>query len=93
MMGKMPPQTWDEETDVIIIGSGFAGLAAAIEAKQAGSSVTILEKMKGYGGNSTISDGGIAAAATPMQANAFEDKPLGYENQNKGFSPDNLAGF
>jgi aspartate oxidase len=25
------PESWDEETDVIVIGSGFAGLAAAID--------------------------------------------------------------
>lgn len=67
---------WDEETDVIVIGSGFAGLAAAIEAKCAGSSVIILEKMKGYGGNSAISDGVVAAAGTPMQLKAgIQDSP------------------
>ncbi|MGD8293084.1 MAG: flavocytochrome c [Desulfobacterales bacterium] len=68
MNDRNPPPTWHEEADVIVVGSGFAGLAAAIEAKQAGCSVIILEKMKGYGGNSTISDGVIAAAGTPMQA-------------------------
>ncbi len=56
MFDKMLPQKWDEAADIIIVGSGFAGLAAAIEARQAGSSVIILEKMMGYGGNSTISD-------------------------------------
>ena len=54
-------QTWDETVDVVVVGSGFAGLAAAIEAKTAGASVALLEKMKGPGGNSIISDGGIAA--------------------------------
>ena len=39
---------WNETADVVIIGSGFAGLAAAIEAKNAGASIIILEKMKGY---------------------------------------------
>lgn len=34
----MPPQ-WDETFDVVVIGSGFAGLAAAIEARLAGASV------------------------------------------------------
>ena len=33
------PAKWDETFDVVVIGSGFAGLAAAIEARQAGSSV------------------------------------------------------
>jgi succinate dehydrogenase/fumarate reductase flavoprotein subunit len=68
MVDKKLPQKWDEKADIIIVGSGFAGLAAAIETKEAGSSVIILEKMKGYGGNSTISDGVIAAAATKIQA-------------------------
>jgi thioredoxin reductase len=36
---------WNEITDVAIIGSGFAGLAAAIEAHNAGASVIILYKM------------------------------------------------
>jgi len=67
---------WDQIADVIVIGSGFAGLAAAIEAKSAGASVVILEKMKGYGGNSVISDGMIAAAGTSMQIEAgIQDTP------------------
>ena len=36
---------WDETFDVIVVGSGFAGLAAAIEAKKAGANVIVLEKM------------------------------------------------
>ena len=58
---------WDETADVIIVGSGFAGLSAAIESRNAGASVLVLEKMKALGGNSTISDGGIAAPGTDMQ--------------------------
>lgn len=49
----MPPQ-WDETFDVVVIGSGFAGLAAAIEARLAGASVCVLEKMRVHGGNSAI---------------------------------------
>ncbi|MBN2284791.1 MAG: flavocytochrome c [Deltaproteobacteria bacterium] len=67
---------WDEIADVVIIGSGFAGLTAAIEACNAGASVLILEKMKAPGGNSIISDGGIAAAGTRMQEKAgIKDSP------------------
>ncbi len=67
---------WDLETDVVVVGSGFAGLAAAIESRQAGCSVMILEKMKGFGGNSTISDGCVAAADTGLQRAAdIEDSP------------------
>ena len=76
MAQKVITPKWDEEVDIIVIGSGFAGLAAAIEAKIAGSSVFVLEKMKGYGGNSTISDGVMAAAGTAMQADrGIEDSP------------------
>jgi succinate dehydrogenase/fumarate reductase flavoprotein subunit len=48
---------WDREADVVIIGTGFAGLAAAITAKDAGATVLILEKMtqKQEGGNSRVS--------------------------------------
>ena len=76
---------WDEITDVLIIGSGFAGLAAAIEAANAGSSVVVLEKMKAAGGNSIISDGGIAAAGTVMQkTRGISDSPeLMYEDMLK----------
>jgi flavocytochrome c len=58
---------WDERLEVVVIGSGFAGLTAAIEAKNNGASVVVLEKMKAPGGNSTISDGGIAAPETALQ--------------------------
>lgn len=53
--------------DVIVIGSGFAGLSAAIAAAEAGASVVVLEKMMGPGGNSIISDGGLAAPGTDYQ--------------------------
>jgi flavocytochrome c len=69
-----PP--WEDESDVVVIGSGLAGLAAAVEAAQAGCSVVVLEKMKACGGNSSISDGVMAAAGTAMQKNAgIEDSP------------------
>jgi flavocytochrome c len=59
--------SWDEAADIVVIGSGFAGLAAAIEARNAGASVIVLEKTKTFGGNSIISDGGIAAPGTSLQ--------------------------
>ena len=58
---------FDEQTDVIIIGSGLAGLAAAIEAAGAGCSVAVFEKMKITGGNTRISDGGLAAPGNYLQ--------------------------
>jgi fumarate reductase flavoprotein subunit len=52
------PEKWDEETDVVIVGTGLAGLSAAIEAAEAGLSVVVLEKMSYVGGNSSIAGGG-----------------------------------
>ncbi len=48
---------WDMEADVLIAGTGFAGLASAITAHDAGAKVLILEKApKEYeGGNSKVS--------------------------------------
>jgi flavocytochrome c len=68
--------------DVVVIGTGFAGLAAAIEAKRAGASVCVLEKMKAAGGNSIISDGGIAVPASRDQAEQHieDSKELFYED-------------
>ncbi|QIR15929.1 flavocytochrome c [Shewanella aestuarii] len=59
---------WDQEIEIVIIGSGFAGLAAAIEAKKLGAKdVHIFEKMSYFGGNSAINGGLFAAPVTPMQ--------------------------
>lgn len=66
----------DKFMDVVVIGSGFAGLSAAIEASRSGASVVVLEKMRAAGGNSIISDGGIAAAGTEEQLKyGIKDSP------------------
>ena len=61
------PTTWDESTDILIVGSGFAGLAAAAAAAREGSKVIILEKMPTIGGNSIIDAGDMCAVGTPQQ--------------------------
>lgn len=54
---RVLPAKWDETYDVVIVGSGFAGLAAAAEAAGKGAKVIVLEKMPTYGGNSIINGG------------------------------------
>lgn len=44
---------WDDEADVVIVGYGGAGAAAAIAAHDAGASVIVLEKNSG-GGNTRL---------------------------------------
>lgn len=70
------PQKWDLEADVVVIGSGFAGLAAAIEAKNSNASVFVMEKMRVAGGNSIINGGVVAATGTAMQIQkGIKDSP------------------
>ena len=70
------PKKWNETFDVVVVGSGFAGLAAAYEAKKAGASVVVLEKMRTPGGNSIINGGVVSAAGSPMEArDGIKDSP------------------
>lgn len=74
-----------EDWDVVVIGSGAAGLAAALEARRAGARVVILEKMGSIGGNSVISEGLVGVPGTPMQA------ALGIHDSPALFAEDLLA--
>ncbi|BDY06080.1 flavocytochrome c [Ferrimonas sp. YFM] len=59
---------WDDTYEVICVGSGFTGLAAAIEAKRKGArSVLVIEKMPYCGGNGVINAGQACFADTPLQ--------------------------
>ena len=55
------PKKWDRETDVVIVGTGYAGLAAAIVAHDAGAKVLLIEKSQLIGGNSAIASGAYNA--------------------------------
>ncbi|MCL1142306.1 flavocytochrome c [Shewanella gaetbuli] len=64
-----------ETTDVVIIGSGGAGLAAAVSARNNGAKVILLEKEPVAGGNTKLAAGGMNAAETKAQAKLnIEDK-------------------
>ena len=60
-------EKYDEEYDVVIIGSGFAGMACALKAGRAGKKVLMLEKMPVVGGNSAICGGNVACPVNPVQ--------------------------
>ncbi len=53
--------------DVLVIGSGIAGMMAAIEAKELGSNVAIVTKKSPMANNSFMAKGGINAALNNMQ--------------------------
>ena len=72
--------------DVVVVGSGGAGLAAAIQASEAGAHVVIIEKMPTIGGNTIKASVGMNAAETRFQKlKGIEDsKELFYEETLKG---------
>lgn len=76
----------DLTTDIVIIGAGGAGLTAAIEAKNAGANVIVVEKNAFMGGNTNYATGGMNAAGTKYQAEkGIQDSPeLYYADTMKG---------
>lgn len=67
---------WDMEVDVLAVGGGGCGLAAAIAAHDAGVSVAVVEKLQRIGGNTALSTGSIPGAGSRFQAAAgIEDSP------------------
>jgi succinate dehydrogenase/fumarate reductase flavoprotein subunit len=70
------PRKWDREADVVIIGSGIAGMCAAIEAADAGAKVIVLEKDAQPSGAAKFSGGHMTVAGTDVQKRAgIEDRP------------------
>lgn len=58
------------EVDIVIVGAGGAGLAAAIRASQDGADVLVVEKQGIIGGATTRSGGKVMAAGTDIQKEA-----------------------
>jgi succinate dehydrogenase/fumarate reductase flavoprotein subunit len=55
------------ETDVVVVGGGGSGLAAAIEASSIGRDVILIEKNAALGGSTARSVGSVTATNTPHQ--------------------------
>ena len=56
--------------DVLVVGGGGAGLAAAIEARSTGALTVLLEKNPALGGTTAWSIGSFTATGTPQQKKA-----------------------
>jgi fumarate reductase flavoprotein subunit len=86
------------EADVVVVGGGGAGLAAALEAADCGRRVILLEKGRRLGGTTALAVGSISACRTPHQRRqGVEDSPeelfedMGLFNQQGGLGArDNL---
>jgi succinate dehydrogenase/fumarate reductase flavoprotein subunit len=75
--GRQAPSEWDHEADVVVIGSGACGLPAAIVAKEAGSSVIVVEAQPHVGGHARCSGGNLPlGGGTSIQKKyGIEDSP------------------
>lgn len=73
--------TWDKETDIVVVGFGGAGSAAAIEARKAGAEVVILEASSVGGGSTALNGGLIYLGGTPLQKeHGIEDSAENFLN-------------
>ncbi|MCL4764885.1 MAG: FAD-dependent oxidoreductase [Hyphomicrobiaceae bacterium] len=76
-----------ETYDVVVVGGGGAGLAAAIEARRLGRDVVLIEKNPALGGSTAWSIGSVSATATPHQIRkGIKDGPDGHYEDMPGFA-------
>jgi 3-oxosteroid 1-dehydrogenase len=69
-MTSDPSSDFDSTYDVVVVGSGAAGLSTALGARDAGLSVLILESTDKWGGNSAMSGGGMWLPNNPLMRHA-----------------------
>ena len=73
-----PEPGWAETTDVVVVGSGVAGLTAALHLREAGLHVTVVTKVNIDDGSTRWAQGGIAAVLDPL------DTPGGARRRHPG---------
>jgi fumarate reductase flavoprotein subunit len=76
----------DRAFDVVVVGSGGAGLSAAIQAHDLGANVIIIEQMSVIGGNTNKASAGMNAAETKFQKlkGIVDNKELFYKETMAG---------
>jgi choline dehydrogenase-like flavoprotein len=68
------PTSWHREADIVVIGSGAAGIPAAIFAREAGASVILVEAEPDIGGHAITSGGNV-----PLGGGTSAQKAAGIE--------------
>ena len=61
------PEGEEAQADVVVVGGGASGLAAAASALESGARVIVLEKAPHTGGSAALSAGIVTAASTDIQ--------------------------
>ena len=71
------PEQWDLEADVVVIGSGAAGLPVAIRAANQGATVIVVDANYDIGGHAILSGGNVAlgGGTSAQKKYGIEDSP------------------
>ena len=73
--------------DIIVVGGGGSGLAAAVSAAECGADVLLLEKQPALGGTTGIAVGSLTASQTRLQArNGIDDSPAAHHEDAAMFA-------
>lgn len=64
------PDRWDDAYDIVVVGSGAAGLTAGIIAARRGLTPLVIEKAAVWGGTSALSLGGVWVPANRLMLDA-----------------------
>lgn len=66
------------KADLVIVGTGISGLAAALDAGRAGADVTVIDMWSVFGGHAVMSGGLVCLVDTPFQRtnNVFDSPDL-----------------
>jgi succinate dehydrogenase/fumarate reductase flavoprotein subunit len=70
-------RSWDLEADIVVVGSGAAGLPAALRAADAGASVIVVETNYDVGGHAILSGGHLplGGGTSAQKKYGIEDSP------------------
>ena len=75
IFGAVDVDSWSAEADLIVVGYGIAGVCGAIEAREAGGEVIVLERSSGCTGSTAVASGHfyLGGGTAVQSACGFDD--------------------